>query len=276
MDKEYHIVYGETAKNSLVQYTHIDFIGDDVELIVLEDNLTEGPLYNLTSLEGLNKRIEWIDHFYEGKDIYTYREDDIFEIQQKLNKVDSNDKVFIWLGNEGNEYIWKCALLNSFGQINPIIYVIDWSKIVFYNIQNEQISTYSVNVSSATNINIAFQNFRHLTEEEKNTYSDLWVIYLKNNSQLRVLSNVSTLLETTMDYFDNILISECTTEFQRSVIVVAKTFGVLFAKKYYCGIGDHFLIQRLKQLCYEGKLQMRNQEHGQRNGHIFEVSLKEL
>jgi hypothetical protein len=47
--------------------------------------------------------------------------------------------------------------------------------------------------------------------------------------------------------------------------------GNLYNGKNWCGIGDGFLIERLKQLCYEGKLEMRNQEHGMRNGNIFEV-----
>ncbi|MGN0004337.1 MAG: hypothetical protein ACI35V_12975 [Sphingobacterium composti] len=62
-----------------------------------------------------------------------------------------------------------------------------------------------------------------------------------------------------------------TSYFQRAVIIVTKTFGILYRKNYYCGIGEEFLLRRLEELCLTGKLVGRFSENG--NRWDFEVRL---
>lgn len=273
MAKEYHIVYGEQAKAVLEESGSVDFSKPNVELILLQDNFNEGKLFDLKTLKGIEERVKWFQDFYRQNDNYFFRETHSKEIMAKLSEITTLDTVRLWLGNDGKEYIWKAAILNFLDKANLSIYVIDWSDIVFYNVYNEVISLYSVNVSSLPNIKIASQNFRLLSNDEKNEFSDLWIKLLRNNAELRVLNTSNEIEEAEITYYDQVLMSNCKSDFQPSFKVIGLAFGDLYNGFNSCGIGDMFLIERLKQLCYAGKLKMRNQEHGPRNGNIFEVAL---
>jgi len=273
MAKEYHLVFGESAQAGLEQSGSVNISDINIEIICVKDNLNVGKLFDLKTLEGLEDRVTWFENFHQEIDSYYYRENHIQVVRDKLNEITSDDTIYMWFGNDGNEFIWKAAILNFLKDINISIYVIDWSDITFFNIYNEEISPWSLNVSSLSNIKIASQNFRMLTNKEKNDYNNLWNKLLKNNTDLRVLNIYNQIEESDIAYYDNVLISNCKTDFQHSHKVVGEAIGDLHNGFNSCGIGDSFLSERLKHLCYNGELQMRNQEHGQENGIRFEVRL---
>jgi hypothetical protein len=271
MSKEYHIVSGEIAQNVLIESGVVDFSSSDKELIVLKDNLGEGKLYDLRTLAGIDERVKWFEGFYNETDSYYCRKKHAHENYQRFIKIAQEDSVYLWLGNDGNEYVWKAAVLNFLEDIQPFVFVLDWSDIVAHNDFGDRISLYSLNVCTKKNVQISVTFFRSIALEERQDFAFLWSKLLENNTDIRALNEDNIIEEASKHYYDAILISECNQEFQSSARVVGMVLGNLYNGKNWCGIGDGFLIERLKQLCYEGKLEMRNQEHGMRNGNIFEV-----
>ncbi len=167
---------------------------------MLKDNLNEGFLFDLKTLQGLDERIEWFDKYYKFKEHYRDRKFDNIVIQSKLKKITPGDTVYLWLGDEGNEYIWMCAILNFLLKTKLSIYVIDWSKISFNNFHYKELSAYSLQVSAPQDVILASKNFRRLTNPEQNIFSELWINFLKNNSPLRILKELSSILETDIEY----------------------------------------------------------------------------
>lgn len=273
MAKKYHIVYGENSLNNLMISDVIDLSNENIKLITLLDTLVLGPLYDLKTLKGINERINWFEEFFQEPDSYYHREIKSKELADKLSEITSLDTVYMWLGDDGNEYIWKAATLNFLKDKKISIYTVDWENISFNNHNGYDAKLFSLYVCTSENIQLAKQFFRLITNNEKLFFEKSWEKYLRNNSNLRILNNQNEIEESNITYFDDILIAHCTPEFQFSFKVIGLTIGNMYNGYNSNGIGDYFLIERLKQLCYEGQLQMRNQEHGQRNGHIFEVAL---
>jgi hypothetical protein len=273
MAKEYHIVCGENSSNNLMISDVIDFSNENIKLITLLDTLVLGPLYDLKTLRGINERINWFEEFFQETDFYFHREINGKDIAVKLREITSGDSIFIWLGDDGNEYIWKAAILNFLKDISITIYTVDWQNIPFNSHNGYNAKLFSLYVCTSENIQLAKQYFRLITNNEKLFFEKSWEKFLRNNSNLRILNNQNQIEESDITYFDDILIANCTPDFQFSFKVIGLTIGNMYNGYNSNGIGDYFLIERLKQLCYEGLLQMRNQDHGQRNGHIFEVAL---
>jgi len=273
MKKEYHIVCGENSLNNLMISDVIDFSNENIKLITLLDTLVLGPLYDLKTLNGINDRINWFEEFYQETDFYYHREINGKDISVKLSEITSGDSIFIWLGDDGNEYIWKSAIINFLQDIDISIYIVDWQSIPFNSHNGYDAKLFSLYVCTLENIQLAKQYFKLISDSEKLFFEKIWDKFLRNNSDLRILNNKNEIDESDITYFDEVLKSHCKLEFQFSFKVIGLAIGSMYNGYNSNGIGDYFLIERLKQLCYEGQLQMRNQEHGQRNGHIFEVRL---
>jgi hypothetical protein len=273
MAKEYHIVFGENSLNNLMISDVIDFSNENIKLITLLDTLVLGPLYDLKTLKGVNERVNWFEEFYQESDFYYQREINSIDLAVKLSEITSLDSVYMWLGDDGNEYVWKAAILNFLKDISISIYTVDWQNIPFNSYNGQDAKLFSVYVCTLENIQLAKQYFELMTDSEKLFFEKIWEKFLINNSDLRILNNKNEIEELDKNYFDEVLKSHCNPDFQFSFKVIGLTIGNMYNGFNSNGIGDYFLIERLKQLCYEGQLQMRNQEHGQRNGHIFEVAL---
>ena len=255
MKKEYHIVYGEQANAVLQESQCIDFSNSNIELITLRDNLNEGKLFNLKTLEGIDERIKWIEDYY-GEDKWSdLRREDAKACKVLLENIQDTDLVYIWLGNDSSEYVWKALVIDFLKELKVNIFVIDWHNVTTYNVHGKEVNIDYLNICQPENAVTASQNFRHLKSDEKQFFIELWQRLLKNNAEIRNLNN-GVLEEGDVRFFDAMLLARCKTDFQTAAYVVGMTLGDMYFKYKSGGIGDFFLYERLEQLAKLGKLEI--------------------
>lgn len=257
----------------LKQSNFVDFSNETNQLIVLNDNLAEGKLFDLHTLNGLNDRLNWFENFYTVVDTYYFRDKHAITIQEKLKTIGSHDTIYIWLGNESNEYIWKCAILDFLKELDVNIYVVDWNNITSHTIRGEEYKVDFLRICKPENVEEALQNFRILTHEEKYSFIAIWNKILKNNADLRILKN-EILVESNITFYDELLISRCTNEYQKCAYIVGMMLCDMWEQKE-SGIGDSFLFERLEQLGSLGKLEIAYMIfRGNGYANLFNVRLK--
>ena len=273
MSKEYHIVLGEIAQNVLLQSNLIDFSGS-AELIVLQGNFTEGKLFDLKTLEGFDERVKWFEKYYQHAELCYPSKEYTQYIVNKLTKITSSDSIYLWLGNEGNEYVWLAAVLDFMKDNEANKFHIDWSDVQVKNQVGNWISLYSLNVCDSTNVHLVIDKFRTLSVKEMNKWSTCWRNLLKQNADLRFLKD--GIIEVgDISYFDELLLSNCTREYQTASYVVGMTLISIYDKYKGAGIGDFFLFERLEQLVQLGKLDLTEMVIQKPNAtNWFKVKLK--
>lgn len=255
MAKEYHIIYGEQAKAVIQQSQSVDFSNPNVEIIALMDNLNEGKLYDLKTLKGIEDRVKWFEEFYSG-----YIWSDLIKNNAKdckfiLETIQQNDQVFIWLGNDATEYVWKCAVVDFLKDLIVDINIIDWQNVIGYNVSGQEINLDYLSICNPENVFVAGQNFRVLAKSEKQNLIDEWNRIFVNNSDIRNL-NTGNLEEGDASFFDEMLINRCTNEFQKGAYIVGMTLCDIYDKYKSGGIGDYYLFRRLEQLSETGQLEI--------------------
>ncbi|MCA5005275.1 DUF1835 domain-containing protein [Sphingobacterium sp. WQ 366] len=219
------------------------------------DNLNEGKLYDLKTLKGIEDRVKWFEDFY-GEDIWSdLRKKNVKDCKLLLERIQQHDRVFIWLGNDASEYVWKCAVVDFLKDLNVDIYSIDWQNVFGYNVRGQEINLGYLSICNPENAFVAGQNFRVLAKNEKQNLIDEWNRILINNTDLRNLNN-GTLEEGDISFFDEMLINRCNNEFQAGPRVVGFTLADMYFKFKSGGIGDFFLFERLEQLAEMGKLEI--------------------
>lgn len=269
MVEEIHIVYGEIGKAILLQSNCVDFSSSDRAIILLKDNLTEGPLFDLKTQDRLSDRIGWFEEFYNASDSYHMREESARKVGRQLCEIRAGCVVYIWLGNEGNEYVWKSAVLNFLQDVAAAIFVIDWGNI-WVEGKFGKFNPYSLYVCAKDQVSIVNGSFSPLSDVERLHWSNIWAGLYKNNSSLRVLKE-NKVIESDVSFYDEMVLAHCTDEFQRSTYVVGLTLGYLYSECRGAGVGDMFLFERVRQLANQGVLEITNQQYGPSCGHLFDV-----
>lgn len=272
MAKEYHIVCGDIAKAVLIQSGHIDFSDSIKEIICFKDNLAEGPLYDLKTLSGFDEREKRFNDFYVTNLWGEFRRENAQECQLDFSKIKKGDVVYLWLGNDSNEYVLKAGILNLLKEVDVEINSIDWEILVFQNDKGIKFNLYSLNICSFENAIIAGKNFRLLRQEEKTFFTELWGKLLKSNTDFRILMN-NKLVETDVTYLDDRILNTCTNEYTKNSRVVGHILGDLIEENPGNGIGDSFVFRRIEQLVESGILEARNIVKREGCFDLFEVAL---
>lgn len=272
MAREIHIVRGYSGKETLLRSNCVDFSSSEKRLFEVVDSLSEGKLYNLETLEGLEERIKWFEDLYNEPTYGDWsRRDDARRIRQELREINAKDTVYIWLGNEGNEYLWKIAIVDFLADIEIPIYVIDWSEVF---VENDYGNTYNatyLSINLPKNVPVIKNKFRLLTKTERVEWSNIWVALLTHNADLRTLSDKLEIEEGDVSFFDEMILANCSEEFMSAPHIVGSTLTAVWNTYKGAGIGDGFLFERIKQLAILGLVEIANQQYYPAAGRLFDV-----
>lgn len=273
MAKEIHIVRGYSGKETLLRSNCVDFSSSERSLLELIDNLSEGKLYNIKTLEGLEERVKWFEDFYNDEPDYGHwsLSDDARRIRQELQEINAEDTVYIWLGNEGNEYLWKIAIVEFLAHLEIPIYVIDWSEVFVENDYGNTYNTTYLSVNLPKNVPVVKDKFRLLTERERVEWSYIWVTLRRSNADLRTLNAKHEIEEGDVSFFDEMILANCSEEFKSAPHIVGGMLVAIWDTYKGAGIGDRFLFERIKQLAVMGLVEIANQQYYPAAGRIFDV-----
>jgi len=269
MAKEYHITYGDSAKGNLLRSDCVDFNLPHVSLIYLMDNLGEGLLFDLKTLNGISDRIQWFEDFYEQEDTYYFRDQLAIEVFEQLSEIAEGDTVYIWLGLTIDDVVWNAAILHFLKDKDVSIYVIDW-YVHFKNYSvDEGSKLISLGIFQSKEVDIVKEKFRPLTTSELFIWAAKWERLISNNEPLRMLNANYEIIEHDVSDFDKLIIALCSDNinYTDSITIVSN----MWVDNRCWGLGDDFILERLRKLIRSGILEIKDHKLESLNERRFYV-----
>ena len=261
--KDIHIVFGYS--NAVLFKTSEIVDRNSILFIYFQDDLTIGPICDLDSVEGIEKRKEWFLNVMEIEECRIPADDDIKKIKTLIENY-KNEKIYLWTGLTTYEILHTARLLYHLSVPCNNIFLIDFSKIPPKKDGNEM---YYLNTLSVMNYSeIKKLSFNQLTEEKLSYFVQQWEKVKSGNSILRILDENKQVLEVEETYYDSLLISCCIDEYRESARVIGDVLGRFINNYNY--ICDEYLNYRLKQLALTKKIEYRGKLGAMRN---YEVKL---
>jgi len=245
-EKDTHIIFDRCGKGTFVQSKAFDL--DKIRLICLEDCLLNiGPLCDLSTSENAEKRLNWLSK------IGDFDLDFVTKDLKTLEHFETNDNIFLWAGYCASEILSTARFLYHLPKHKGNIFIADFPNIPSNDVHGNVIYPTSLTVCSLDNVSNVAKHFKQLTDEDITKWRKIWEKIRLGDSMLRVMNQNGEILEKDETYFDSVLMSYCTNEFQNS----AKIIGTALCYDIDFAVGDGFVNWRLKQLVLNNKLEAR-------------------
>ena len=133
------------------------------------------------------------------------------------------------------------------------VFLFDFSNFSMKNIHGEVVYPRCLGATDLSRVEDPEKQFRQLTGEELFTFRKLWERVKSVNSLLWILDK-DQIMEKEETYFDSVLLSYCSHEFQSP----ARIIGYTLCDSDF-NVGDSFLNYRMKQLALTGKVEFRGE-----------------
>lgn len=252
--KDLHIVFYHADR------TFIDsgaYNPDDIILFHFIDVLTMGPMCDLNCKEDVEKRKAWLEKTF-GDEMYNELrlsavDQDIATITAIAEVADQIEDIYIWTGYDAAEMIATARVLNHLKSLDKRVYILDFSNVQVQNIVGQTVTPKSLVQTDSFQIKDVATHFKLQQSADINKWGELWMKTIcSEDSLLRILDKKGRICHKQVDYFDAILLSYVTKEFQKSARVIGETLADIdFA------VGDGYLNWRLKDLALHGVLEFR-------------------
>ena len=231
-----HIVNGNSAAGTLKSALKKDNIYITNIVYCFNDFLSVGPLFQIESKIGQKKRKTYLSELIrEIESDYPLREI-TNNISEFLNvNFNDYDKVTVWHGNNSPERILKllcCSVIE-----NKNLYEVDISKL-----QTEERIPLAVGECTPESIKTLLNMSKKIHQEDYTKSAQKWNQITSSKSKLR-LYNFGEIENAPENYYDQLIIEQCTNEFALALKIVGKVLG-----KSNQLIGDTFITYRLLQL----------------------------
>ncbi|WP_454190983.1 DUF1835 domain-containing protein [Paenibacillus sp. Marseille-Q7038] len=263
--KTVHIVFGYSTAGSVRQVIKHLGLQESDGLICFPDLFSVGPIWKLHDPEGRIYREEWIvthlDPEYTDNNLAYYGELNPIQI---LQQIPEQARIIIWGGDSAHErigsryvqYLLK-EYINEMIEINAV--QICERK---YNIPKDQRyyrHTDEIVVEKLTEVFYEMDRIHPLTTEQRWEYEQEWMGYAETKQVLRLWNDgeVNMVEENDLDEYLFHTVYKLQSHsnpsgFIKAARVIGEAMGYL--EQY---IGDSFFEYRLRNLVYEGKLEIR-------------------
>jgi len=169
---------------------------------------------------------------------------DIEEIKSFIKSYD-NERIYLWTDYMADSILHTARLLFHLTVPCNNIFIIDFpinvSGRVFYRMGEVP----------PIHVDEIAKHFNKLTDEDFTKFVELWRKIKSGNSMLRILDENGQILEKEESYYDSLIISYVTNEFQPVVRII----GDIFCDNP--NVCDFFLDWRFKQLSLKKKIEIR-------------------
>ena len=219
----------------------------DERQIIVEDCLAYGPLRDLHTAAGIDARAAWLDRMFETAG-YADDAQDCKPNPGLSNLAPDPDEIaLIWCGQNGMEQTLLRALCHHWPQSQLWI-----SEVPRFTADFE--GRTAVAVCSVDKLRQA--QVRPLTQDERDALALEWVALTTQDHTLRLYLE-GKLASCDERFFDEALLSQCSSDFKRAIYVVGQVMGE--AADY---VSDAFLFYRLRALIARGVVEAENREAG--------------
>jgi len=219
----------------------------------LLDDLSIGPIGDLSSMDGVKKRKEWLEKTFEDliyKDkIVSDLDKDVATISTIAEEAGRCKDIYIWTGRDSSEIIGTARVLSQI-KCDKRVYVLDFSNILVRNIHGEIVSPKSLVQTASFQVKDVAKHFKPQKSSDLNKWESLWENVQSESSVLRILNAHGAIGHQHETYFDKILLSNSSGEFQKAARVIGQTLADI-----HSAVSDSYLNWRLQELVQEKKLE---------------------
>ncbi len=219
----------------------------DERQIIVDDCMAYGPLRDLHTAAGRAARAAWLNRMFEAAGCGETPQD--CETHPGLSDLaPAPDEIaLIWCGQNGMEQTLLRALCHAWLQAQLWI---------------SEVPRFTADFQGRTAVALCAVNklrqaqARPLTQDERDALALEWVALTKQDHTLRLcLEGQLAICEES--FFDEALLSQCSSDFKRAIYVVGQVMGE--AADY---VSDAFLFYRVRALIARGVLEAENREAG--------------
>lgn len=267
--KDLHIVY-RYADKVLLNSGIFDF--DTIELIRIVDNLSIGLVCNLETIDGVCARKECLKEIFVDsilkEDVISAVDEDVTTISKLPEVADRCEYIYIWTGYDAAEVIATARFLRELMKLDKSIFVLDFSSIQVLNIHGDIVSPKSLLQTAPHQIKDVIRYFKLQESADLQKWEKIMMDVESENSRLRILDKDGSIIHKSESYYDSLLFSKCTDDYQKAAVVIGQALVDVDMS-----VGDSFLFWRLKELVKEGKLVCYGQSSEMRG---FSVKIADL
>jgi hypothetical protein len=250
-----HIVFQQADTEVLKQAIELDPALEG-EILEIKDEWGVGPLQNLDTEEGWNARREWWKLQLEGSPygpgiVGSFDDRDTVNKLKDMLDADPVLEAWIWMGQNQHDvtgYYWLMPQLKAYQGRVMIIYL---NNLPFINEKGQLFYPWAVHDILPKEAVKAKKLARPVTLSEFEIDPDEWKKISGENAMVRILEGGKKIVGKEEDFYDSEILKNITSEWQKATRVLMNTLHRMKIKT-----GDVFLMQRMKQLVNEGKIEV--------------------
>jgi hypothetical protein len=255
-----HIVFQRNDVDLMKQVLLLDPTLEG-EIIQIADDFAVGPLEDLSTGEGRERRKQWWRQVLEGGDYEGLVDDgSVRDDQQTVQLIrerllqDPELQIWIWAAQNKHDvsgYYWLVSQLKDF---QGRIFILYLNNLPFINSKGHIF--YPVNLSEipAPEFLKAKKLARPVTTSEFEVDSDEWMKLNAEGKGVRLLEGGKKLIQAEYDYYDSELRKFINQDWQRASKVIHQ-----FLSKSREVTGDAYLLWRLKLLARAGEVEVQGE-----------------
>lgn len=270
-----HIVFNESEIDLMKQVIQIDetLAGD---ILQIKDDFAVGPLQGIDTEEGWQARLDWWRSLLQGS---PYSEnlvgsfDDRETVKRLKTKLDESldsaqgppEELWIWMGQNQHDvtgYYWLMPQLKEYQGRVMILYL---NNLPFINEKGQIFYPSWLHEIQPKEFVKAKKLARPVTLSEFEIDPDEWKKIAEENAMVRILEGGKKIAGKEENFYDNEILKNLTTEWQKATRVLTNTLHRMKIKT-----GDVFIMWRMKHLINEGRIEVSGDVKGWKE---FDVKL---
>ncbi len=262
MGKFIHIVFGDSAAGLLKNYFEYTS-GQQEEVISFREDHSTGPINEIDTENGLQKRIQWFKKMFQVVKIDGYFDDvekEFIEAYEKIKNIGLDASVVIWHGENTADQVglrYLSALLS-----NRTLYEVNVSEAYRMQLSEIKYKPRSLAECMPEEVELVLATRKKIDITRCLQLVSSWEVLRHSKETLRVLKD-NRVIGVDESYYDKAILSNCTFNFQKALRIVGYTMGESDQL-----VGDTYIDYRLRQLIESGKIEYRGRLDSMRD---FEI-----
>jgi len=247
-----HIVFGDSS-NGILKYVfenkHSKYNG---EIIAFREDHSIGPLHEIDTEEGLEKRFTWLRGIH--KEVFAYEYSESYEeaymsSYEILKNIGEDSIVVIWHGDNTGDQVgvrYLCASLR-----NRELYEVNVSESYIESYDGWKYQPRALAECRPEEVDQLILTMKKMDEKRCHDLRIEWETLRTSMENLRILHN-DIIMGVDEDFYDQEIVANCTFNFKKAARVVGKTMGESNQL-----VGDTCIDWRIRRLIESGQIEYR-------------------
>src|SRR5258705_1132858 len=250
-----HIIFNQSELALMKQVIGLDetLAG---EVIQIKDDFAVGPLEGIDTEEGWQARWDWWRTLLQGSPygenlVGSFDDREIVkQLKEKLND-NPDEMLWIWMGQNQHDVTGYFWLISQFREYQGRLMILYLNNLPFINEKGQLFYPSWLNEIQPKEFLKAKKLARPITLSEFEIDPDEWRKITEENAIVRILEGGKKIVGKEENFYDNEILKNLTTEWQKATRVLTNTLHRMKIKT-----GDVFIMWRMKHLINEGRIEV--------------------